>query len=88
MGSASRSIGVTFHPPSRQYKKTIGRRRGPDGKPRPQVFYLGTDQREAKNRAFLLMAVTSGRSARPARLRRYSGAPMRKGGHRSRRRSP
>lgn len=55
MGSAARSIGVTFHPPSRQYKKTIGRRRGPDGKPRPQVFYLGTDQREAKNRAFLLM---------------------------------
>lgn len=55
MGRAARSIGVTFHPPSRQYKKTIGRRRGPDGKARPQVFYLGTDQREAKNRAFLLM---------------------------------
>lgn len=49
------SVGVTFHAPSGQYKKTIGKQRGLDGRPRPKVFYLGSNQTEAKNRAVLLM---------------------------------
>lgn len=49
------SVGVTFHAPSGQFKKTIGKQQRPDGKTRPKVFYLGSNQREAKNRAVLLM---------------------------------
>ncbi|TVQ60963.1 MAG: hypothetical protein EA378_10350 [Phycisphaerales bacterium] len=46
---------MTFHAPSGQFKKTIGKQQGPDGSPRTKVFYLGSNQREAKNRAVLLM---------------------------------
>lgn len=56
MANRQKTISVTWHRPSRQFKKTIGKHRGRDGQLRPKTWYLGADERLAVERAIDLTA--------------------------------
>ncbi len=49
-------IKVTWHEPSGQFRKQIGKQVGRNGQPSPKVHYLGPDERTAKRRALALVA--------------------------------
>lgn len=56
MANKQKTISVTWHQPSKQFKKTIGKHRGRDGRIQPKTWYLGGDERLAVERAIELTA--------------------------------
>lgn len=53
---ASKTISVSFHKPSGQFRKYLGKQLGRDGSLRPKCWYLGVDEREAVQAAIELTA--------------------------------
>ena len=53
---ATKQINVSWHDPSRQYRRYVGKHIGRNGTPRPRCFYLGSDEAAAIRKAVALVA--------------------------------
>jgi hypothetical protein len=52
--SNGKRIGITWHAPSGQYRKYVGKQLGRNGSPQPRCFYLGADPQAAMEKALAL----------------------------------